>query len=93
MAALQRALERILVRDAARSYVKGFGRALCKRHKDSFRWRHRFLELLAHDKQALLESIIEADETYFPDSEQGNRRLVRSPKKRSKSSKESGDAL
>ncbi len=50
--------------------------------KTSFRWRHRFLGLPATLNASGLEGIIEADETLFPYSEKGSRKLTRKPRKR-----------
>lgn len=48
----------------------------------AFRWRHRFLTLLASCKPAHLHGIVEADETYFLESHKGERHLSRAPRKR-----------
>jgi transposase-like protein len=50
----------------------------------SFRWRHRFLALPATTKAQRLHGIVEADETFFPDSCKGQRHLDRPPRKRGK---------
>jgi len=50
--------------------------------KTSFRWRHRFLELPTTLNATRLEGIIEADETLFPYSEKGSKKLIRKPRKR-----------
>ena len=50
--------------------------------KTSFRWRHRFLALPSTLKANRLEGIIEADETLFPYSEKGSKKLSRPPHKR-----------
>ncbi len=39
----------------------------------SFRWRHRFLDLISENKPETLTGIIEVDETYFLYSEKGNK--------------------
>jgi len=55
----------------------------CKVDKNTiFRWRHRFLKMLALDKPSCLHGIVEADETYFLESFKGSRHLPRSPRKR-----------
>ncbi|MBF0255845.1 MAG: IS1595 family transposase [Gammaproteobacteria bacterium] len=55
----------------------------CGVHKDTaFRWRHRFLTLPAAAQPAVLEGIVEADETYFLESHKGERNLSRPPRKR-----------
>lgn len=41
----------------------------------SFRWRHRFLELMKTAKPSCLKGIVEADETYFLKSHKGERGL------------------
>jgi transposase-like protein len=43
----------------------------------SFRWRHRFLNLIAELKPTGLNGIVEADETFFPSSFKGARELPR----------------
>lgn len=48
----------------------------------SFRWRHRFLALPSTLKANRLEGIIEANETLFPYSEKGSKKLSRPPHKR-----------
>ena len=50
--------------------------------KTSFRWRHRFLALPSTLKASKLEGIIEADETLFPYSEKGSKKLSRQQHKR-----------
>nr|ALF35125.1 Transposase [Vibrio alginolyticus] len=50
--------------------------------KTSFRWRHRFLTLPSTLKANRLEGIIEADETLFPYSEKGSKKLSRPPHNR-----------
>ena len=57
----------------------------CGIHKNtSFRWRHRFLTLPAGMKAERLQGIVEADETFFPDSCKGPRQLDRPPRQRGK---------
>ena len=58
--------------------------------KTSFRWRHRFLELPSAIKAKKLEGIIEADETLFPYSEKGSKKLTRKPRKRGMKAKKRG---
>jgi len=58
--------------------------------KTSFRWRHRFLELPSVLKATKLEGIIEADETLFPYSEKGSKKLARQPRKRGMKAKKRG---
>lgn len=50
--------------------------------KTSFRWRHRFLSLIARDHPNSLHGITEADETYLLESHKGSRHLTRKPRKR-----------
>jgi transposase-like protein len=50
----------------------------------SFRWRHRFLKGPALTKARRLQGIVEADETFFPDSRKGQRHLGRPPRRRGK---------
>ena len=56
----------------------------------SFRWRHRFLALPSALKASKLEGIIEADETLFPYSEKGSKRMTRQPRKRGVKAKKRG---
>lgn len=42
----------------------------------SFRWRHRFLALIRHDRPARLTGIAEADEMFLLESQKGSRILV-----------------
>lgn len=58
--------------------------------KTSFRWRHRFLQLLSTMKANLLEGIVEADETLFARSEKGSRKLERKARKRGMKAKKRG---
>lgn len=49
----------------------------------AFRWRHRFLAALNHDKPARLSGIVEADETFILESCKGKRAgMTRAPRKR-----------
>ena len=49
----------------------------------AFRWRHRFLAALNHDKPAQLTGIVEADETFILESFKGKRAgMTRAPRKR-----------
>ena len=57
--------------------------AACEVHRTtSFRWRHRFLALPEGQQAKLLAGIAEADETFFPESRKGSRKLGRKPRKR-----------
>lgn len=67
-------LESQTVRDAA---------AFCKVHKNTaFRWRHRFLSLIAEHRAQHESGIVEADETFFLESFKGQRRLPRPARQR-----------
>jgi len=56
---------------------------LSKIHRNtSFRWRHRFLSWIAKDLPSDLTGIVEADETFILESEKGNKKLNRKPRKR-----------
>ena len=61
-------------------------RAAAKRvgvHRNTaFRWRHRFLERVKHDRPARLTGIVEADEMFLLESQKGARKLDRKPRKR-----------
>jgi transposase-like protein len=51
-------------------------------YRTSFIWRHKMLAALKESEPAKLGGIVEADDTYFPVSEKGNRKLTRRPRKR-----------
>jgi len=61
-------------------------RAAAKRvgvHRNTaFRWRHRFLERVKHDRPAQLTGIVEADEMFLLESQKGSRKLDRKARKR-----------
>jgi len=61
-------------------------RAAAKRvdvHRNTaFRWRHRFLEWVKHDRPAQLMGIVEADELFLLESQKGSRKLDRKARKR-----------
>jgi len=61
-------------------------RAAAKRvgvHRNTaFRWRHRFLERVKHDRPARLTGIVEADELFLLESQKGSRKLDRKARKR-----------
>ncbi len=42
----------------------------------AFRWRHRFLKKPQTIQPALLSGLVEADETFFPESFKGQRRFL-----------------
>ena len=48
----------------------------------AFRWRHRFLDWVKHDRPASLNGIVEADETFLLESQKGSRTLDRPPRRR-----------
>ena len=53
----------------------------------SFYWRHKILEVMKNfDNHDKLEGIVEADETYFEESQKGSRHMTRKPRKRGFSS-------
>ena len=58
----------------------------------SFKWRHRFLELISENRPEKLTGIIEADETYFLYSEKGNKKIseIRPARKRGGKAKQRG---
>lgn len=53
--------------------------------KTSFLWRHKILMALSAIKANKLSGIVEADETYFRESQKGNRSLIREAHKSGKS--------
>ena len=55
--------------------------------KTAFFWRHKILEVMKNfDNHDKLEGIVEADETYFEESQKGSRHMTRKPRKRGYSS-------
>jgi len=58
----------------------------------SFYWRHKILNALknATSKDKKLDGIVEADETFFPLSFKGQKKLDRKPRKRGKQTKKRG---
>lgn len=57
--------------------------AFCGVHKNTaFRWRHRFLRLIAEHRAQHESGIVEADETFFLESFKGQRQLPRLARKR-----------
>ena len=48
----------------------------------SFRWRHRFLDWIKHDRPLTLQGIVEADETFIRESQKGSRHLQRPARRR-----------
>jgi transposase-like protein len=52
-------------------------------HRDTaFRWRHRFLDRVKHDRPKALTGIAEADEMFILESQKGSRKLDRPARKR-----------
>lgn len=52
-------------------------------HKNtSFRWRHRLLTRVQHDRLLPLQGIVEADEMYLLESQKGARKLTRKARRR-----------
>jgi transposase-like protein len=63
----------------------------CGVHKNtSFRWRHRFLRLIAEHRAQHVSGIVEADETLFLKSFKGQRHLPRPARKRGGKAKSKG---
>jgi hypothetical protein len=56
----------------------------------SFRWRHRFLNLVKGDRPQQLHGIAEVDETYILESEKGARCIKREVRKRGSSATKRG---
>lgn len=50
--------------------------------KTAFRWRHRFMERISDDQAEDLGGLVEADETFFRESQKGKRHLPRPSRKR-----------
>lgn len=48
----------------------------------SFRWRHRFLTWISQDRPTMLQGITEVDETHLLESDKGQKKLDRKPRKR-----------
>jgi transposase-like protein len=65
---------------------------ICGVHKNTtFRWRHRFLELIEGEKPSKLKGIVEADETFFRKSFKGKKRgMTRPARKRGSKAKKRG---
>jgi IS1 family transposase len=57
--------------------VRASAKAVGIRRNAAWRWRQRFLSVFAHASQAVLEGLIEADETYLNRSHKGSRNLHR----------------
>ena len=61
-------------------------KALHINKKTAFDWRHKILSSLSQDSGDDMKGIVESDETFFDESEKGNRRLSRKGRKRGSSS-------
>jgi transposase-like protein len=58
--------------------------------KTAFDWRHKILETFNQDEGDSFSGIVESDETFFEDSEKGNRHLDRPGRKRGTDPKKRG---
>jgi transposase-like protein len=57
--------------------------AEAKVHRNtSFRWRHRFLTWISQDRPSMLHGITEVDETHWLESDKGQKKPDRKPRKR-----------
>ena len=59
--------------------------------KTAFDWRHKLLSSLEQDQGNDMSGIVESDETFFEESEKGNRNLSREGRKRGASTSHSGE--
>jgi transposase-like protein len=64
------------------SSVRRTANAVGVHRNTSFRWRHRFLEAIRHDRPESLAGIAEADEMFLLESQKGTRRLDRPARRR-----------
>ena len=71
-------LHALLDSRAVRSAAKRVG----VHRNTAFRWRHRFLDRVKHDRPERLAGIVEADEMFLLESQKGSRKLDRTPRKR-----------
>lgn len=62
--------------------VRSAARRVGVHRNTAFRWRHRFLDRVKHDRPAQLSGIVEADEMFLLESQKGARNLDRPPRKR-----------
>lgn len=62
--------------------VRGAAKQVEVHRNTAFRWRHRFLDWVKHDRPRQLTGIVEADETFLLESQKGARHLDREPRKR-----------
>ncbi len=58
--------------------------------KTAFDWRHKILGTFKQDEGSSFSGIVESDETFFEESEKGNRHLERPARKRGSDSNSSG---
>jgi transposase-like protein len=58
--------------------------------KTAFDWRHKILSSYQQDKGSEFEGVVESDETFFEQSEKGNRHLERKARKRGSEGKTRG---
>lgn len=58
--------------------------------KTAFDWRHKILGTFKQDEGSCFSGIVESDETFFEESEKGNRHLERPSRKRGSDPKSSG---
>ena len=62
--------------------VRAAAKAVGVHRNTSFRWRHRFLGGVRHDRSERLAGIAEADEMFLLESQKGSRRLDRPARRR-----------
>ncbi|WP_442920761.1 IS1595 family transposase, partial [Massilia sp. DD77] len=62
--------------------VRASAKAVEVHRNTSFRWRHRFLALVKHDRPERLAGIAEADELFLLESQKGSRKLDRPARRR-----------
>ncbi|WP_441295450.1 transposase, partial [Massilia oculi] len=62
--------------------VRASAEAVQVHRTTSFRWRHRMVAGFTHERAARLAGMVEADETYFLESQKGSRKLTRPPRRR-----------
>jgi transposase-like protein len=66
-------IERMLEGQSLDKISKGLGMS----KKTAFDWRHKILSSLSQDKGNEMSGIVESDETFFEESEKGNKHLTR----------------
>ena len=62
--------------------VRGAANGVGVHRNTAFRWRHRFLQGVRHDRPARLTGIVEADEMFLLESQKGARKLDRPARRR-----------